>query len=121
MNRGKNVYIIGGFTEEMDKAAIDREVERYREAENQLACFGFGVLSIHHLPADLRGRKGCMIRAAMIEAADMCYAISYDPDIMRTCDVALADALGKPVFLPDALYKPYGCLRKMMGVEEIKN
>ena len=118
--RNINVYILGHLDDTMTGAELERVLEAYRETENQLACFGFGVLSPHRLPADLRGSKGGMIRAAMIQAADICYAMDYTPGILRTKDSALAEAFGKTVYLPDALYQPGGYLRGLMGVENVE-
>lgn len=113
-----NVYILGNLNDTMTGDELERALDAYREAENQLACFGFGVLSPHHLPADLRGIKGASIILSMIQAADICFMIDYATS--RSRDLALAELLKKEVYLPDALYQPGGHLRGMLGVENVE-
>ena len=115
-----NVYILGNLNDTMTGDELERTLDAYREAENQLACFGFGVLSPHHLPADLRGKKGDVPRAAMIRAADICYKIDFPTTTSRSCDLEIAELLCKEVYLPDALYQPDGYLRGLLGVEKIE-
>ena len=114
-----NVYILGNLDDTLTGSELEATLNAYREAESQLASFGFGVLSPHHLPADLRGIKGASIILSMIQAADICYAIDYPTATSPSRDFEMAELLRKVVYLPDSLYEPDGNLRKLMGVEVI--
>lgn len=116
--RNINVYILGHLDDTLTGSELEAALNAYREAESQLASFGFGVLSPHHLPADLRGIKGASIILSMIQAADICFMIDYATS--RSRDLALAELLKKEVYLPDALYQPGGYLRGLMGVENVE-
>lgn len=115
--RNINVYILGNLNDAMTGDELERALDAYREAENQLACFGYGVLSPHHLPADLRGIKGTMIRAAMIQAADYCLVLD---DGRPMWDLELANQFDTVQVPMESLYTPRGVLRSLMGVEKIE-